>query len=102
MSFGGRFGLREDGIGAAMAMGKKASITPQVGGKRSERRGRRKEIKESFFHQLLRLVDLCGEIRTSAAVGMVEQHELAMSFADHFRGRALTVESKEEEEKDTC
>lgn len=35
-----------------------------------------------FIQELLGLVDLGREVRTSASVGVVEEHELTMLFAD--------------------
>lgn len=37
-----------------------------------------------LLQKLFRFVDLCRQVRASASVRMVEQHELPMSLSDHF------------------
>lgn len=36
----------------------------------------------SLLEHFLRLVDLCREVRASAAIGVVEKHQVAMRLAD--------------------
>lgn len=42
---------------------------------------------KSLVEQFLGLVDLRGEIRTSASIGMVKKHKLPMILADLFLGQ---------------
>jgi hypothetical protein len=40
-------------------------------------------LSKSLVEQFLCLVDLCGQIRASASIGVVQEHELSMVLA-HF------------------
>lgn len=41
-----------------------------------------------FVEEFLRLVDLGGQVWTAAAIGVVEQHELAVVLADLILGQS--------------
>jgi len=54
----------------------------------------------TLLHKLLRLVDLCRQIRTPASIRMIEQHELPVSLPHHllchssFPARSWSVHSR--------
>lgn len=45
-----------------------------------------------FVKEFLRLVNLSGQVWTAAAIGVVEQHELAVVLADLILGQSSFTE----------
>lgn len=45
-----------------------------------------------FIEEFLRLVNLGGQVWTAAAIGVVEQHELAVVLADFIFGQGSFTE----------
>lgn len=55
----------------------------------------REHCSDVLFEKLLGFVDLRSQVRTAAAVGVVEQHELAVLLGDLVLGQsALTIDGK--------
>lgn len=56
-----------------------------------------------LFQQLFGLVDLCSEVRATAAIGMIQQHELTVLFTDDVaRESAFTVVHAKSVNCSTC